>query len=136
MQTHVGYKGVVLFHVQNLFLPQLTWKKNPFFCKAYCKLFFTYVLWTSSAGLLKMFFGDLIFIALALQCHCYHIRVRNKSELRYMTLNLRSVWNSYYSSVPKAWNWRFIIRLQSILQPCRISGSCNGDWRLLAFGMC
>lgn len=26
-------------------------------------------------------------------------------------------------------------KLQSILQPCRISGSCNGDWRLLAFGM-
>lgn len=36
---------------------------------------------------------------------------------------------------PWSWNWRFIGSIQYILQPCRISGSCNGDWRSLAFGM-
>ena len=36
---------------------------------------------------------------------------------------------------PWSWNWRLIGSVQSILQTCRISGSCNGDWRSLAFGM-
>jgi len=37
----VVYKEAGLFHVKNLFPPQLTWKKNPCFFKAYCNLFFT-----------------------------------------------------------------------------------------------
>jgi len=57
-----------------------------------------------------------------------HFHVRNTSES--ITANLE-----IHTALPQKLKLKVHCKLQSILQPCRISGSCNSDWRSLAFGM-
>jgi hypothetical protein len=57
-----------------------------------------------------------------------HFHVRHTSESITVKLGI-------HTAVPQKLKLKVYCKLQSILQPCRISGSCNGDWRSEAFGM-